>query len=112
MYRRILVAYDDSISGRKALDAALDLAAKHGVDLFVVTVALARDIPDGAETKALADYSMHRRRSGPDSTIEYYRSIVCAYRARREAITIPSSSLTASTCTGCSTWSIGIGWPS
>jgi nucleotide-binding universal stress UspA family protein len=67
VYRRILVGYDDSKASRKAFGVALDLAATHGADLFIVTVALALDLPDDVETKALVDYSLFRRIAGLDA---------------------------------------------
>jgi nucleotide-binding universal stress UspA family protein len=63
MYRRILVAYDGSAAGRKAFDAALELAAKHGAELHVISVARASEVGDDVETEAVIEHSRqyHRR---------------------------------------------------
>ena len=57
MYRKILVGYDGSAPGRKAFDAALDLAAKHGAELHVLTVARPPEIGDDVETEAVIENS-------------------------------------------------------
>jgi len=46
MYRKILVGYDGSAAGRKAFDTALELAAKDGAELYVLSVARTLDVPD------------------------------------------------------------------
>lgn len=63
MYRRILVGYDGSSAGRKAFDTALELAAKHGAELHVLTVCRTMDIGDDVETEAVIEHSRayHRR---------------------------------------------------
>jgi len=63
MYRRILVGYDGSSAGRKAFDAALELAAKHGAELYVVSVARPSEVGDDVETEAVIEHSRayHRR---------------------------------------------------
>jgi nucleotide-binding universal stress UspA family protein len=63
MYRKILVGYDGSAAGRKAFDAALELAAKHGADLYVLSVCRTMDIGDDVETEAVIENSRayHRR---------------------------------------------------
>jgi nucleotide-binding universal stress UspA family protein len=63
MYRRILVGYDGSAAGRKAFDAALELAAKHGAELHVISVARASEVGDDVETEAVIEHSRqyHRR---------------------------------------------------
>jgi nucleotide-binding universal stress UspA family protein len=63
MYHRILVGYDGSPAGRKAFDAALELAAKHGAELHVLTVCRTLDIGDDVETEAVIEHSRqyHRR---------------------------------------------------
>ena len=38
MYRKILVGYDGSDSARKAFETAVELAATHGAELYVLTV--------------------------------------------------------------------------
>lgn len=57
MYRKILVAYDGSAPGRKAFDAALELAARHGAELHVLTVARPPEIGDDVETEAVIENS-------------------------------------------------------
>jgi nucleotide-binding universal stress UspA family protein len=63
MYRNILVGYDGSDAGRKAFDMALDLSAKHGAELWIVTVAQPPAIGDEVETEAVIENSRnyHRR---------------------------------------------------
>ncbi|HTO48609.1 MAG TPA: universal stress protein [Burkholderiales bacterium] len=57
MYRKILVGYDGSAPGRKAFDAALELAARHGAELHVLTVARPPEIGDDVETEAVIENS-------------------------------------------------------
>ena len=57
MYRRILVGYDGSDAGRKAFDTALNMSAKHGAELWVVTVAQPPAIGDEVETEAVIENS-------------------------------------------------------
>ena len=59
MYRKILVGYDGSASGRKAFDTALELAAKHGADLYVLSVARPPEVGDDVETEAVIENSRH-----------------------------------------------------
>jgi nucleotide-binding universal stress UspA family protein len=63
MYRKILVAYDGSASGRKAFDAALELAALHGAELYVLSVVRPPEVGDDVETEAVIESSrqFHRR---------------------------------------------------
>lgn len=63
MYRRILVGYDGSAASRKALDAALELAAMHGAELYVLSVARPSEVGDDVETEAVIEHSRqyHRR---------------------------------------------------
>lgn len=63
MYRRILVGYDGSAAGRKAFEAALELAAKHGAELHVLSVARPPEVGDDVETEAVIEHSRqyHRR---------------------------------------------------
>ena len=62
MYRRILVGYDGSAAGRKAFDAALELAAKHGAELHVLSVARPPEVGDDVETEAVIENSREHRR--------------------------------------------------
>ena len=57
MYRRILTGYDGSEAGRKAFDAALELARKDAAELFVLTVARPPEIGDDVETEAVIENS-------------------------------------------------------
>ena len=63
VYRKILVGYDGSAAGRKAFDAALELAAKHGAELYVLSVARPPEVGDDVETEAVIEKSRqyHRR---------------------------------------------------
>jgi nucleotide-binding universal stress UspA family protein len=63
VYRRIVVGYDGSKTARKAFDAALALAAGHGAELHVVSVARPSEIGDDVETEAVIEHSRayHRR---------------------------------------------------
>lgn len=62
MYRKILVGYDGSASGRKAFDAALDLAAKHGAELYVLSVVRPPEVGDDVETEAVIESSRQYHR--------------------------------------------------
>jgi nucleotide-binding universal stress UspA family protein len=57
MYRKILIGYDGSAAGRKAFDTALELAVKHGAELYVLSVARTLDVPDDVETEAVIENS-------------------------------------------------------
>ena len=57
MYRKILVGYDGSASGRKAFDTALELAAKHEAELYVLSVARPPEVGDDVETEAVIENS-------------------------------------------------------
>lgn len=57
MYRKILAAYDGSDAGRRAFDAALNLSARHGAELVVVTVAQPPIVGDEVETEAVIENS-------------------------------------------------------
>ena len=63
VYRRILVGYDGSAPARKAFDAAVELAAKHGAELHVISVARPSEVADDVETEAVIEHSRayHRR---------------------------------------------------
>jgi nucleotide-binding universal stress UspA family protein len=63
MYRRILVGYDGSDASKKAFDAACELAARHGAELYVLTVCRPPEIADDVETEAVIENSrsFHRR---------------------------------------------------
>jgi nucleotide-binding universal stress UspA family protein len=62
MYRRILVGYDGSAAGRKAFDAALELAAKQGAELYVLSVARPLEVADDVETEAVIENSRRYHR--------------------------------------------------
>ena len=57
MYRKILIGYDGSAAGRKAFDTALELAVKHGAEIYVLSVARTLDVPDEVETEAVIENS-------------------------------------------------------
>jgi len=63
MYRKILVGYDGSDSARKAFETAVELAATHGAELYVLTVCRPPEIGDDVETEAVIENSRqyHRR---------------------------------------------------
>jgi len=62
MYGKILVGYDGSEAGTKAFDTALELAAKHGAELYVLSVARPPDIGDDVETEAVVENSREYHR--------------------------------------------------
>ena len=62
MYRRILVGYDGSASGRRAFDVALELAAKHAAELYVLSVVRPPEVGDDVETEAVIENSRHYHR--------------------------------------------------
>ncbi|HYU69867.1 MAG TPA: universal stress protein [Burkholderiales bacterium] len=62
MYGKILVGYDGSQSGRKAFETALELAAKYGAELFVLTVCRPPEIGDDVETEAVIENSRRYHR--------------------------------------------------
>jgi nucleotide-binding universal stress UspA family protein len=57
VYRRILVGFDGSAAGRKAFDAALELARLHGAKLYVLSVARPLDVADEVEAQAVIENS-------------------------------------------------------
>lgn len=62
-YRRILVGYDGSAAGRKAFDAALELARRDGAELYVLSVARPPEIGDDVETEAVIENSRRHHRA-------------------------------------------------
>ncbi len=62
MYKRILVGYDGSESGKKAFETALELAATHGAELYVLTVCRPPEIGDDVETEAVIENSRRYHR--------------------------------------------------
>jgi nucleotide-binding universal stress UspA family protein len=62
VYRKILIGYDGSAAARKAFDTALALAAKHGAELYVLSVARALDVPDDVESEAVIENSRRYHR--------------------------------------------------
>jgi nucleotide-binding universal stress UspA family protein len=62
VYSKILVAYDGSPSGKKAFETALELAATHGAELFVITVCRPPEIGDDVETEAVIENSRRYHR--------------------------------------------------
>src|SRR5260370_25974433 len=62
MYTKILVGYDGSEAGKKAFETALELAATHGAELFVITVCRPPEIGDDVETEAVIENSRRYHR--------------------------------------------------
>jgi nucleotide-binding universal stress UspA family protein len=62
MYAKILVGYDGSEAGKKAFETALELAATHGADLYVLTVCRPPEIGDDVETEAVIENSRRYHR--------------------------------------------------
>ena len=57
MIQKMLIAYDGSDSARAAFDFALDLAAKFGAELFVLSVARPPEFGEEVETEAVIEQS-------------------------------------------------------
>jgi nucleotide-binding universal stress UspA family protein len=57
MYKRILVGYDGSDAGKKAFETALQLAATHGAELYVLSVSRPPEIGNDVETEAVIENS-------------------------------------------------------
>lgn len=62
MYRKILVGYDGSKAARKAVDSAVQLAARDGAELYVLAVSQPPDIGDDVETEAVIEGSKRYHR--------------------------------------------------
>ncbi|OFZ97042.1 MAG: hypothetical protein A2Z64_14845 [Betaproteobacteria bacterium RIFCSPLOWO2_02_67_12] len=62
MYRRILLGYDGSEAAKKAFGTACDLAATHGAELYVLSVARTPDVADDVETEAVIENSRRYHR--------------------------------------------------
>jgi len=62
MYTKILVGYDGSEAGKKAFETALELAAAHGAELYVLTVCRPPEIGDDVETEAVIENSRRHHR--------------------------------------------------
>src|SRR2546430_12104481 len=62
MYTKILVGYDGSEAGKKAFGTALELAATHGAELYVLTVCRPPEIGDDVETEAVIENSRRHHR--------------------------------------------------
>src|SRR5258708_35384800 len=62
MYTKILVGYDGSEAGKKAFETALELAATHGAELYVLTVCRPPEIGDDVETEAVIENSRRYHR--------------------------------------------------
>src|SRR5258708_12717782 len=62
MYTKILVGYAGSEAGKKAFEPALELAARHGAELSVLTVCRPREIGDDVETEAVIENSRRHHR--------------------------------------------------
>jgi len=55
MIRKLLIAYDGSEQARKAFDVGIEIAAKFGADVFVVSVARPPEPADDVETEAILE---------------------------------------------------------
>lgn len=62
MYRKILLGYDGSESSKKAFETACNLAATHGAELYVLSVARPSEIADDVETEAVIENSRRYHR--------------------------------------------------
>src|SRR6266699_4773805 len=62
MYTKILVGYDGSEAGKKAFETALELAATHRAELYVLTVCRPPEIGDDVETEAVIENSRRYHR--------------------------------------------------
>src|SRR5207247_6859211 len=62
MYAKILAGYDGSEAGRKAFETALELAATHGAELYVLAVCRPPEIGDDVETEAVIENSRRHHR--------------------------------------------------
>ena len=62
MYRRILLGYDGSESAKKAFETACQLAATHGAELYVLSVARPPEVADDVETEAVIENSRRYHR--------------------------------------------------
>jgi nucleotide-binding universal stress UspA family protein len=62
MYRRILLGYDGSETAKKAFHTACQLAATHGAELYVLSVARPPEIADDVETEAVIENSRRYHR--------------------------------------------------
>ena len=85
MYRKILVGYDGSAAGRKAFETALELAAKDGAELYVLSVARPPEVGDDVETEALfGDHAQKlRRRKGLGRVEDLAAAAHCGHVLRR-----------------------------
>lgn len=61
--KRILLYYDGTRSGRRALERAARLACDHNSELYVLTVALERVTPEDLDSKAVSDLSRLTRQA-------------------------------------------------
>jgi nucleotide-binding universal stress UspA family protein len=57
MFRRILLAYDGSEAAAKAAGLALDVAAKYGASVLILSVARPPEFGDEVETEAVIENS-------------------------------------------------------
>ena len=74
MYSKILVGYDGSDHGKKAFDAALDLAARDGAELHVLAVVRTLDVPDDVETEAVIENSTKHHREMMEPLVREVRT--------------------------------------
>lgn len=55
MIRKLLIAYDGSEQARKAFDVGIEIAARFGAEVFIVSVARPPEPADDVETEAIID---------------------------------------------------------
>lgn len=55
MINKLLVAYDGSEQAKKAFDLAIDIAAKYGAEVFVISVARPPEPANDVETEAILE---------------------------------------------------------
>jgi len=55
MIRKLLIAYDGSEQAKKAFDTGIEIAAKFGAEVFVISVARPPEPADDVETEAILE---------------------------------------------------------
>jgi len=74
MINKITMAYDGSEQAEKAFDFAIDIAAKYGAEVFVLSVARLPEPPEDVETKAALE-----------NAIDYFEKDFKTLREKAEA---------------------------
>ena len=102
MYKRILVGYDGSESGKKAFETALELAATHGAELYVLTVCRPPEIGDDVETEAVIENSRRYHRG----LLAELKPAIAAARNSRAGCSVPCRSRSCNTRADRSWWCV------